>query len=529
MELPEIAAFIKENQSDASQADRHGSSGYTVVLDTPPRPASVVYSDTPLRFSGRIPAPAEENVPDLIRKMRTLYEYENGSFQLKCRNFYRQGVLMQDYEDDAPWTGEFVCYFPTYHDLTLRQLRGYFSWRTSVRKGEFRPIPTSAAYIYVYELLNEIGISSPTESLEKLSEFESGYLDSGIGDSRMRKNLHRWMLDFAVVHNLPPETILRKINFDSVEKDMALAALRNPMEYTEEEVFTALNLFSKGKLAKSPVITGYGAEGRTLFSEAWRAGAAGYRFGEKDLFALCFGELSTYRWYPLANAVYYWRKQPEDREYQLNECRRYFCRKGVWTLERYEGFGFDLDRLQTFLRASDRLFRRYLKTGHYLPAKEKEAWAEPFAESVIASDIAAKREAAKPKITIDLTGLDQIREDALITRDSLLTEEERAELEAEEKPASALLPGEMPVPSANREEIPLDDIQIQILFSLLRGTDTEEIIQTNHLMPSLVADKINEALYDIVGDTVVSWEEEKLSLIEDYRDDVKQLLEGSTT
>ena len=529
MELSEIANFIRENRADDRTADLSAPSGYTVVLDAVPQPSAIVYGNTPLSFSGRVPKTPEEDVPNRIREMRRLYEYENGSFQLKCKNFYRQGVLMQSYEDSAPWAGDFVWYFPTYQDLTNRQLRGYFTWRTSARKGEFLPISTSAAYLYVYELLNEIGVSSPAEALEKLKQFEVGYLDSGIGDKGMRKNLHRWMLDFAVFHNLPPALANLYVSSDTLQKDAALAALRSPQEHSDEEVFSALNLFSKGKLLESPVIQKNETDGKHLFSEAWRAGVAGYYRREKYLFALCFGEMSSCTWYPLSNAVYYWRQKPEDRVYQLNECRRYSCRRGIWTLERYESFAFDKDRLQSFLHASDRKFRRYLKTGRYLRESGKEAWAEPFVDAAIASDVAAKREAAKPKITIDLSGLDRIREDALITRDSLLTEEERIELEAEEPSASMLPSAETPVSPTGGADLPLDEIQIQILLSLLQGKDPEKIIRSGRLMSSLVADEINEALFDAIGDTVISCEEEKLSLIEDYREDVEQLLRGSTT
>ena len=88
---------------------------------------------------------------------------------------------------------------------------------------------------------------------------------------------------------------------------------------------------------------------------------------------------------------------------------------------------------------------------------------------------------------------------------------------------------ETPVSPTGGADLPLDEIQIQILLSLLQGKDPEKIIRSGRLMSSLVADEINEALFDAIGDTVISCEEEKLSLIEDYREDVEQLLRGSTT
>ena len=43
-------------------------------------------------------------------------------------------------------------------------------------------------------------------------------------------------------------------------------------------------------------------------------------------------------------------------------------------------------------------------------------------------------------------------------------------------------------------------------------------------MPSMVADAINEAMFDEIGDTVLSCEDDVLSLVDDYRDDIAQLI-----
>lgn len=82
--------------------------------------------------------------------MRRLYEYGSNSPSAKAENFYQQGKFMEDYEDDTPWNGVYRCCFPTYHDLNPPQLRGSFTWRTQVRRGVFRPIAASFAYIYPY-------------------------------------------------------------------------------------------------------------------------------------------------------------------------------------------------------------------------------------------------------------------------------------------------------------------------------------------------------------------------------------------
>ena len=167
---------------------------YTIVLDPIPVPdeqnegfgyGETVYGETALPFVGERPELQRPKVPERIREMMKLYEHGDGSYLHKWRNFVRQGRFMEDYEDDAPWTGDVRKYFPTYHDFDVRQLRGYFTWRTGVRKGEYSPIAASLAYLYLYELLCGIGSSSPEDSLEKMRAFETGFLRQ-----RHRRSLH---------------------------------------------------------------------------------------------------------------------------------------------------------------------------------------------------------------------------------------------------------------------------------------------------------------------------------------------------
>ena len=300
--------------------------------------------------------------------------------------------------------------------------------------------------------------------------------------------------------------------------------MRYPAGCTDEEVFSALCTLGGERLADSPVVVGYAVEGKHLFSEVWRKAVSTYRRSGKNLFTACFGELASSKWYPLANAVYYSQHNPEDRNYVFDDSRTYRCRNGTWTVERYESLSSDRKLFQSFIHAADRKLRFYLKTGRYLREKKEEAWAEPYIDAVIEADIFAKEEAAKPKLAIDFSGLERIREDAKTTRDSLLTEEERMELEEESgKTEGSDAEGQ---PSGVLTNFPLDALQLQILRTLLQGGSVEEIVRENHLMPSLIADAVNEAFFDEIGDTVLSYDDDMLSLIEDYREDLTRIMGG---
>ena len=491
--------------------------GYTIVLGSELPGGEEHYRETALPFAGSSFKAENEELPDRLREMRRLYEYGRESPSARARNFYRQAVFMQDYEDDLPWMGDFVCYFPTYHDLTTRQLRGYFTWRSKLRKGDIQPIATSAAYLYIYELLNGIGAASPEESLQKLREFEKGYLDSGIGDKRMRPNLRRWMLEFAVLHDLSPELARQVANPEMIERDAALAVLRAPENHSDEEVFTALCCLGGKKAESSPVLASHAEKGKALFAQSWRKASA-YVWQGKDLFTLCFGEKKARQWYPLSNAVYYEQTRQQDRLYSLNDCRSYCCKNGVWQEEAYEKLSFDKGRLQGFLHETDARLRRYLETGRYLRENPADAWAIPYIDAVIEEDKKAVIEAARPKITIDLSGLEQIRRDAATTRESLLTEDEIEEMEEAAPPAAENETG----------DLPLDPIHVQILRALLEERDAAEILKAHHLMPSMTADAINEALFDEIGDTVLLCEEDQLLLVDDYIEELEQILGGTS-
>ena len=505
---------MPEVKFNSAEGEQHG---VTIVLDSEPDKAERTYQDTPLPFSDSGYHAREDILPDRLRRMRRLYQFSRDPAGDRTRNFYQQAVYMQDYEDDVPWSGYFFSYFPTYQDMNTRQLRGYFSWRAGVRRGEYQPVSTSAAYIYVYELLNGIGCSSPEESLRKLKDFEHGFLDSGIGDAGMRKNLRRWMTEFAVIHALPPEAAQQYADPNLLQQDTALIILRTPEEHTDDDLFSALCFFGGAKIAQSPVAAAEDGRGRQLFSAVWREAASEAHSG-KDLFSLCFGERKKRRWYPLANAVYYQRNRYADTSYLLDEYRRFTCHHGIWEVDAYEKLYFDLTVIQGLLHAADLKLRRYLKTGRYLRERPEEKWALPYIESVIEADKKARIEASRPKITIDLSGLEQIRKDASATRDSLLTEEELfLEETFAETPDSAESSAGVPA------DFPLDAVQFRILHLLLLGESAKALIEAQHLTPSLAADQINEALYDEIGDIVLSCEDDELVLVEDYREDVERL------
>ena len=66
--------------------------------------------------------------------------------------------------------------------------------------------------------------------------------------------------------------------------------------------------------------------------------------------------------------------------------------------------------------------------------------------------------------------------------------------------------------------------ETDILHILLAGENPASYIRAHHLYPAVVADSINEKLFEEIGDSAVMEEDGTLSLIEDYLYDLRLLL-----
>ncbi|MBQ6368402.1 MAG: TerB N-terminal domain-containing protein [Erysipelotrichaceae bacterium] len=502
--------------------------GYTITIGGEPVVLKDEYKETALPFSGSSYRAERVIIPEKIKAMRKLFVYGRESLPEKAMNFVRQGMFMQDYEDEYPWNGYFNCYYPTYHDLTIEQLRGYFSWRSDLRKGKYTPVPSSVAYIYIYELLNGIGVSTPEETLTKLEEFRDNYLPVAQPDQNMQKYLRRWMFEFALLKGLPKETLLRYADPKQMQNDASILALKDPENVKDEELFTMLSYLSGKYLQESLLFKKEpaAAAAKRLFCAVYCKIVKGYCVEGNDFFKLLYGNRTIRRYYPLANAVYLKTGDEKDRVVELNDNRVYSCENGLWTVASYEKLSFNAGLFRAFLHGTDCLLRKYLKTGHYLRLKEDEEWLKPFVEEAIRDDRIAAKKAAVQEIKIDLSGLDKIRADAWQTQNSLLIEEESEDRESETEEISANIEVIETVPEEEEIDLPLNAVEIRILRELLAGHPVNEILKNEHLMPSIVADAINGALIDEIGDTVLDCEDDCLSLVEDYIEEVKELLGG---
>lgn len=298
---------------------RQEAQSYTVVLDNSDKAKESFYQETEISNpsnSASFDSRSEETSTQdqKIIEMQDLYEYRSYTYEQECRNFLRQGQFMADFEDDSDIRVHFRMDRPTYHDLSLRQLHNYFSWRTRIRKGFYEQISPSYTVLYIFELLNQIGCSDPSDALNKLETFEHGYLDQ-FADHSLKSNLRKWKYDFCILNELPSDLCIQFQNEADRRYDYRFSVLIDPSSHSDEEIFESLIQLSSYNLEKSALFASLPDETRNWFVRIWKNGQDQFTIEGRSLFDYCFNQFSMKRWDPLTGTVC---SLPRDKTLEMN-------------------------------------------------------------------------------------------------------------------------------------------------------------------------------------------------------------------
>ena len=480
--------------------------------------AHKVYRDEPILVTA---AQAAAFLPPQYREMRKLASgrlyYESDE-----RIFCEQGRLMADFEDDFDYRGEFVRYFPTYQSMNDRQLRGYFSWRTGVRRGTPRQTELSFAFVYIYELLNLIGVRSPREGLRALKKFWAAY---GPLDPRIDPYMRLWLKDFIVYHNLDRVLLADFFDADAGSVfDRAAATLLNYKEHNADEVFQALCSISSYNFERSRFFKKYPDDVKAVVCGVWDELSNYYAERPKQAVReKFFGKVQATPYTLFKSAVFYRdpdAPQIEDFTYKINDVHRYRCENGNWSCERFYGYSGRPQKIGGLLKTVDFLMReRYAFKSTMKLHRTTKRYLDCI-RRVIEKYLEDKREKSRPKIEIDLSKLPDIRHTALKTQSKLIVEDVE-----QETPAASRKETTTTAATQQKIDAPLSDIQRRFLGCLLQGKPYDDLLRSRGLMPSLLVDEINESLFDYFGDTVIAYDDERPVPIEDYIEELKGIIE----
>lgn len=473
-----------------------------------------VYTDQPIiKRASQIKSP---ETPQKIKDMKALAYTPEAYWKTSAWLFYTQGRFMEDYDDVYEYTADFVRYYPTYRDLDTDQLRGYFSWRTRQRRGSFPPAPIPFVYIRAYELINGIGTETPHERLALLRRLTEEY---GSMNAELKKLLIRWTSDYCVYEELDPQLIA---DLPDMLCDSALIKLIQWENSTDDELFSAIEYLSAYPFGRSRFYIAHAEEYKTAAVRVFRAMSEFFRTRrKKPLCEKLFGHPAEMTCHLFESAVFYDRNTARSTDYALNEIHTYTCRNGIWRCSRYYGSRGRSTQLGELMKMLDYLMREHSDFRYKLrPAEVPKSSAELIKKELEAID-EEKRRAKAMRIEIDLSKLDSIRTAAALTRDKLIVGEAPEAV----LPVSSPEPTPAPEPApAQASDSPLTESEKRFLAALLTGGDWSAAARNSGEMPSLLADSINDKLFDIFGDTVIDSAADAPEVISDYASELKDYI-----
>lgn len=556
-----------------------------------------IYADEPILKTGR---QMQNFLPDQYRKMREISRWQDdpkggaGRWLSEAELFYRQGLLMADFEDDCPYNGTFKSYFPTYNAMSDRQLRGYFTWRAQVRRKKVEETSTSFAFLYLYELICGIGVDNPLDGFRKIKAFWESYRAYEPGIDRFARV---WLQDYAVFHGLDPKLLS---DSKTVLFDKALIELRRaardieplptpatpatkrrksseptlplpPDEAREERLMAAINALSTYNLGNSRINHAHHRDLRHVACAVYVRMARYYDTHRKSgIVASLFGEETAMPYTMFASAVFFAPERHKDCEYRLDPIHIYRCQNGFWECMRIHGSRQKSSKLGEMMRACDQRLRLALDPAHPLKEEKVPKYLAKIIDDEIVAWLSWDAAHQPVKIDIDLSQLGHIRNAAAQTREALLIDEEReddalteaAEADSgqpEAEPAANMIaePAAASTQQNEADEPTISTEQFGVVDPLLAPEPTPatpmsagtasalahaaedylralleqnaaqaaSAVERSGQSEDMLVDNINEALFDLVGDTVIEFGAAGPQIIEDYEADVRGYLD----
>lgn len=493
----------------------------------------------------------DSELPPTLQELRHLEKVGLRPGELFCR----QARLAAEFEDNLPFEGFHPYrYLPTYKDLGNRELRGYFTWRASWRRGTAIDVPATYVTILTFELINGVGATPGTEVLACLRKLEQRCFEQdalGIGPS-VTMDLRRWERDYAICMGLDVQQTVAEADrafgagvetLRAMERAelSSLGLLEDHQAEkvsapTDDEVMVAMGNVSTMDISRSPFVRAHresfavvaAAVARRMAvhcnrrrKTGWVDGLVGYR--------------TSWPFTPLAGVPLERGWEGPDRTVRVCPGQTVSFRFGRWTERQAYSTNERSRDLARLLRAIDRQMRIDWDFGHPLKEQTLPRYLQKMVTEESQAQHEREEEAERRRFKVDLSKLGGIRSAAAVTREALLVDEEREGYvpgDAAAEPAAAALAPEsavappaatpVPAPQPAKTDLGLTAQERALLDALLAHKEPPAAAGASL---DMLVDSINEKLFDLVGDTVLEFGDVGPALIEDYEQDLRGYLQ----
>lgn len=491
----------------------------------------------------------DKNILTKIRQMKTMSTSNTkSSINSSTKLFYLQGLFMDDVVDD--YNVNIPCEYnmPTYNHLNVYQLRSYFSWRTFIRQNEFKETQISYVYLYIYELINKIGIKNDIDGLNKLLDIWHYYRQY---DSKLDIYLSNWLKDYYIINNL-------KINYESIEREypikipneqpiineILLGNYEQKIEFYDKNsdyhILKSKLMEHKYSFIVEMVIPIILKNLDKYFS------MSGYSFNE-----ILFGSIKRVDWKIFEGAIYYHNPIIKDFNFTLNTTEKYFKIKDNYYKEIFVDspyykalMGYILKNIDITLRECFKISRNLKINNSMLDnilKQDKDLYnfltdgkivdiinvtIKKYLienKTKISNIINAKR---KKDIVIDSKKFDSIRASSNRVQEKLIVEEEQNIQTIIEEKQEII---------NNSNDIfenlitNLNNVELEFIKKIIKSENRNDLIKfskDNDILYEIMIENINSKALETIGDNLIEDNDNETIIYDEYIETIKEELGG---
>lgn len=459
--------------------------------------------------------------------------------------FYLQGTFMDDYVDNYDINVPCNKNNPVYNNLTIYQLRSYFSWRTLIRNKLYKQTEQSYVFLYIYELLNKIGVKNEIDGLNKIIDLWQNYR---VFDNSFDKYLSKWVKDYYIINRI-------NIDFNLIEEEFPIKNNDNLEDISEilignyENKLEFLDSISNYHILKSKIMEHkYSFLINLVIPEIFKNLDKYFSENNVSFVNITFGEFKKKYWNVYENAIYFNNKLESDFVFKFKNLETYYRKGNNYYKETFELSQYSKCIVGYILKNIEITLRECLKFSKNLKLNissldELSSNAELYSivtdkkfnmiinntikkylieHKTEINNIITKEK--KEEIVIDANKFNEIRKSSSRIQEKLIVEEENY-LEKEEQVEIEIINSSQDIFKNLVDN--LNNIELDFLKKIVNNEPRNNLIdysKQNNILFEIMIENINKVALETIGDNLIEDNSDEIIIYAEYIDSLKEKL-----
>lgn len=480
-----------------------------------------------------------------ISRLRQMKALSASNVKDTNKLFYLQGTFMDDYVDNYDINVPCNKNNPVYNNLTIYQLRSYFSWRTLIRNKLYKQTEQSYVFLYIYELLNKIGVKNEIDGLNKIIDLWQNYR---VFDNSFDKYLSNWVKDYCIINRI-------NIDFNLIEEELPIKNNENLEDISEilignyENKLEFLDSISNYHILKSKIMEHkYSFLINLVIPEIFKNLDKYFSENNLSFVNITFGEFKKKYWNVYENAIYFNNKLESDFVFKFKNLETYYRKGNNYYKETFELSQYSKCIIGYILKNIEITLRECLKFSKNLKVNISSL-DELSSNAELYSVVTAKKfnmiinntikkyliehkteinniitKEKKEEIVIDANKFNEIRKSSSRIQEKLIVEEETY-LEKEEQIEVEIINSSQDIFKNLIDN--LNTVELDFLKKIINNEPRNNLIdysKQNNILFEIMIENINKVALETIADNLIEDNSDEVIIYAEYIDALKEKL-----